>query len=1224
MTEIIDFRKSKTFLTCDSDCDKCGDCKEKDKLNYCKKKENASKLVCKNFYFFEQLESFSKIRQERKYVLGSPPVELPKPKPQPDPDEDPEVEDPDEEPEPEPDDEEPGEEPGKEILPKLPNISGYTSWRFTFQNAADIVNELLKQNYTMEQINEMISVAELSSLHYHPFVHQLGKVMVPVGSTMFGGAVLHYGYEKLFRKRQFGKRARIVDRYDPFEEEFGVKKPKPSARTRAPGGRSTTQRDLRTTTGRKLQLPEGTELQDTGPDSIQAPDIEDPPPDPVTDRDPLIKKPKPKVKPPKTETVEDKKPLLGEGDEPSTIDAPDEGDSPEPEIPDPDPIEDVDPFETALNQFTIEQDVTFTEGYQSYLRDVLTKDLAPEKMLPTIRVFYNTQIQYFNRQIPTLQGKLDASFDLLQEDLNQVNMKNLQGAKILEKIQKSTNSARPALMEQANQIKAELQELNTDLQSQVAIYKTNYTNYKKMVDDKNYFEGQNTEYSKVALDPEVVSNNDTFTTDIEPKSNFLNTAANNAENTINAAKAEGISWAAEQEVEVVQAIDAYNIENDANLNISQGEIQKIINAGGDYESSISQYYETFKKTQTDLIQVQKNFLTNKFNNYKQKFTELKTLNQNVLDEMDILDTMKTDGTTVANMVDQQQKILGMIEDLDALRSENTAAYSAYFSQNNTYEAVVKDSNNAIKTINSKYKNPPVPDDVQEFYQFTANTSDVESQIRENITNFTRIVNGAVSEAEAAEELQNIKNATNALTLADADANITQLEAQLKNAKTAMTDVKSILNQKLLEVEGIMKDLKNSEDQIPFVSPAQVQLEDMRSLTDTYDNKVFTFNLKRAVLIEAIENRNDSDAFTQLIDAGQSPTEMDIPENATDEYYQGFEDYGTSTAEKYNTYSDDWYEISVNAESTGVQVSDFSDVNQAIASLKGEINQAVAKLAQLNLELDNPNLTDEERTDLLSQANEQDKIIKERQPQLLAEQQEKSTMLSEDRTLLQQVKTDADTVFKNDLGGTPPEEVPEVYQTQMDSLNTQMSSVAEDITETMNIDPEINVSSLEIEGLMSGTRKAFGAGSMTARLTSNLTRAARTLRSTKALYTDLFSRFTSISREATLEELAAGVEDVSIGSRVLSGTSMLIGATSSFISRALMAPVLYGATALAGPYIGSMIAGIISRSMGPIGMVVALGGVGFQIWADQQAQPPATFMLKATNSTQDTIVMPLPT
>ena len=49
---------------CDSDCDKCGDCKEIDKLNYCKKKENASKLVCKNFEFFQILDNFNK-RQKR-------------------------------------------------------------------------------------------------------------------------------------------------------------------------------------------------------------------------------------------------------------------------------------------------------------------------------------------------------------------------------------------------------------------------------------------------------------------------------------------------------------------------------------------------------------------------------------------------------------------------------------------------------------------------------------------------------------------------------------------------------------------------------------------------------------------------------------------------------------------------------------------------------------------------------------------------------------------------------------------------------------------------------------------------------------------------------------------------------------------------------------------------------------------------------------------------------
>ena len=85
-------------------------------------------------------------------------------------------------------------------------------------------------------------------------------------------------------------------------------------------------------------------------------------------------------------------------------------------------------------------------------------------MLPSIRLFYNTQVQYFNSKIPILQSDLDKSFDLLQEDLAQVNAKNLQGAAILEKIKKSTSSTRPSLIEQANQIKTELQVLNTDLQ----------------------------------------------------------------------------------------------------------------------------------------------------------------------------------------------------------------------------------------------------------------------------------------------------------------------------------------------------------------------------------------------------------------------------------------------------------------------------------------------------------------------------------------------------------------------------------------------------------------------------------------------------------------------------------------------------------------------------------------------------------------------------------------
>ncbi len=744
-----------------------------------------------------------------------------------------------------------------------------------------------------------------------------------------------------------------------------------------------------------------------------------------------------------------------------------------------------------------------------------------------------------------------------------------------------------------------------------------------MVEDKNYFEGQDSDYESVGLDPEVISNNDTFTEDIEPNSSGLNFAADNAQDAIDSANADGVSWAADQEVKVVQAIDAYNEANDANLNISKGEIQKIINAGGDYETSITQYYDTFKQTQTNLIQTQKNYLTSKFNNFKTKFTDLKSANQDVLNEMDILDTMKTDGSTVADIRKKQRQILGMIDDLDNIRSENTAAYSAYFHQKNTYDAVVRDSNQAIKTINSKYKAPPVPSDVQEFDQFISDSNDVSSEILDNITKYQNIVNGVLSDAEAAEEIQNIRNATNETILADADANITQIEAQFTNVERALTDARTALNKAFQTATTSTNAITKEESGGIFISAGQNDIKSLEAAKANYVDIYAKWSAKRNVLIEAIQDRNSSDAYTQLFDAGESPTEMLYPASTSESNLSQFLFSKRSFTTKIGNLVKKFRTNVIKFKTLNLTVTDYSAIDSEISE-----NKRLLKNAEKRLETANRNFTNavnnSRREQALARAKKEQDIINEIKQNLLNSENQKATMLATDKQAIQGIQTSTDDIIKNKFN-LPVDDTtnPAVYETQMESLNAQMGEMAEDITETMNIDPEIDITSLEIEGLMSGTNKAFGTGSMTARLTSNLTRAARTLRSTKTLYTDLFSRFNLISRDTTLEELAAGIDDLSLGSRIMSGTSMVIGATSSFISRALMAPVLYSATALAGPYIGSMIAATIGRSIGPIGIVLALAGTGFQIWADQSAVPPPTFMIKATNSTRDNLVMPLP-
>ena len=161
-------------MTCD-DCSKCKDCNEKKKIKYCIEPNNRTKLVCRNFEFFETLESFNKARLEYTFL------ELP--------------EAPDEPDGTEPDGTEPGgtepdgTEPDGTEPPIVPKVAAFDSWRPSFKNAQDIFNELQGEGYTIKEINEIMGNAELSLLNYHPLIHKLAYYSSNfVGPALMTGA----------------------------------------------------------------------------------------------------------------------------------------------------------------------------------------------------------------------------------------------------------------------------------------------------------------------------------------------------------------------------------------------------------------------------------------------------------------------------------------------------------------------------------------------------------------------------------------------------------------------------------------------------------------------------------------------------------------------------------------------------------------------------------------------------------------------------------------------------------------------------------------------------------------------------------------------------------------------------------------------------------------------------------------------------------------------------
>ena len=471
-------------MTCD-DCSKCKDCDEKEKIKYCKDPKNRTKLVCRNFEFFETLESFNKARL--KYTFPDTPFVPEAPK------------------EPEIETEEPIDEPDDKELPIVPKVAAFDSWRPSFKNASDIFNELLGEGYTIKEINDIMGNAELSLLNYHPLVHKLAYYSSNfVGPALMTGAAGKYAYEKLFRRTQIG--VRDFTRFNPYEVEFPdeqqslipkkTRVPKPSARD------PNFQRKLRTTRV-DFQQDRIPLIQDD-PGEIEMPDIEDPDeeeipedlpdlePVPDSETDPLIPKSDPPPDPPpgppeeeepllgpKPQTIkreitkpEEKQPLLQPDDEGGIeLQQPDPEPDPEPDpdpIVDPEPSVQIDPFETALEQFKLDNNITFTKGYQAFLRyEINKKNLAPEEIRPFLKDFYNTQVSYFDYQIPNLEGKVTTSFDELKKAESLVSDKNMQGATIINQLKTATSSRRPALLKQANQIKGELQTLNTDLQSRL-------------------------------------------------------------------------------------------------------------------------------------------------------------------------------------------------------------------------------------------------------------------------------------------------------------------------------------------------------------------------------------------------------------------------------------------------------------------------------------------------------------------------------------------------------------------------------------------------------------------------------------------------------------------------------------------------------------------------------------------------------------------------------------
>ena len=156
--------------------------------------------------------------------------------------------------------------------------------------------------------------------------------------------------------------------------------------------------------------------------------------------------------------------------------------------------------------------------------------------------------------------------------------------------------------------------------------------------------------------------------------------------------------------------------------------------------------------------------------------DLESANQDVLAEILKFNAMKTDGSSVEMVTAEQVKISGMLDNLSNLKSESTASYTAYFNQRGVYDSTVNASNQAIKDVNSKYKNPPVPSDVKSFEQYGIDTSYTQSEIMEDIQEFRGIISKGLQSVEAQAELQSLANSANETTLEVADANITQLEA----------------------------------------------------------------------------------------------------------------------------------------------------------------------------------------------------------------------------------------------------------------------------------------------------------------------------------------------------------------------------------------------------------------------------------------------------------------
>jgi len=1228
-------------MTCD-DCSKCKDCNEKEKIKYCKEPENRTKLVCRNFEFFETLESFNKARL--KYTFPDTPFIPEAP-------EEPEIED--TVPIDEPDDTEPDKE-----LPIVPKVAAFDSWRPSFKNASDIFNELLGEGYTIKEINDIMGNAELSLLNYHPLVHKLAYYSSNfVGPALMTGAAGKYAYEKMFRRSQIG--VRDFTRFNPYDVEFPdetqslipkkTRVPKPSARD------PNFQRKLRTTRvdfqqdripliqddPGEIEMPDIEDPdEELDPDLEDLPDLEpvpqglpdepvepadepppDPPPGPPGDEDEPLLGPKPDTIKREITKPEEKQPLLQPDDE-GGIELPDTEPDPEPDpdpIVDPEPSVQIDPFETAVEQLKNDRNITLNTYYKNLLR-YKTKDLKPEAIRPFLNEFYDSNVAYYDYYIPILEGEVTASFNQLKIAEGIVSAKNMQGYAIIKQLRTATSSRRPALLAQANKIKGELQNLNADLQSKLQIYNQKYNNYKSLVQGDNYLQGQDSNYQSLAIKPNDIDQQ------MDYRIKSLNYAAEVAQNSIDQAETQGINWEGEQEVKVQEALDSYDETNGTKINISQGEIEKIINDGGDYETSIGNYYDDIKTTQLNLIENQIQPLQTKFNNFKIAQKKAVDYNQEVMKEYLKFNEMKAGGDPTRSLLEQHQKIKTMLSELRRLNTESTASYTTYFNQRNAFDAVYKDSNDAIKDVNKRYR-PTFPEEVTGFQQYADDTNYLTADITTNLNTIQGKIDRSMRSAQTEAQQQAIKNYVNKTTLNEADANIEELKTELNVAKNDIDDTGRKLNNAVTKATKAVDDIKGPNGSL-FFENAINKLKLAESLKPLYATRLSAFITKRNILRQAISARNNSDAYTQLVEAGESPTLYAEPANASQQTLDAANFVKNSNQTKIANLGIKYRDNKVKVQLNELKTPDYTEVDAKIKNLNYDIKLAQGRLATANKNIKNA-VNDRRLRPALAKAKKEQDIIDDLKQKLLSARQEKSDMATNREQKVEQIPTDANNEVKNELKLPVSDELPTEYTTALNEANETITANAEGMAETLAIDPEIDIQPSEVLTLLKGDAPmAGGKIKISADGTSNLIRAAKGLRSSRVLYTDLLgSRLSATDTATAISEIDAVVEDTSVGQKILAGAGGLLAAGSSFVERgiwlSITKPSLIATRALVGSRIASMIVGGLSRAMGPIGLLLTFVGVGFQIWENLASQPPQNFMVKASNSTRDNLVMPLP-